>query len=170
MFSCYYLLYQALACDIRVAAENASIGLTFVKLGLHPGMGSTHFLPSITNHQIASKMLLTGNTISGLEAYKAGIVLETTHPSKVEDGEINSTVQRAIEIAEEISSAGPIAVRSCVRTLRLQQDDGLERALWREADAQATCYPSTDLGNGVQALKNRQSVEFSNREHYNEKS
>ena len=42
----------ALACDVRIAAPTAKLGLTFVGLGLHPGMGATHFLPSIAGPQV----------------------------------------------------------------------------------------------------------------------
>ena len=124
-------------------------------------MGSTHFLPSITNPQVAAKMLLTGETISGSAALKHGLVLETAA-----DGP--AALARALEIAREIASAAPIAVRSCVRSLRLAQDEGLERALWREADSQAPCYASKDLGDGVRALMEKRPVQFSGREHYNE--
>ena len=124
-------------------------------------MGSTHFLPSVTNPQVAAKMLLTGETISGTAALQHGLVLETAP-----DGD--ATLARAMEIAEEIASAAPIAVRSCVRSLRMAQDEGLERALWREADSQAPCYASQDLGDGVRSLMERKAVTFSNREHYNE--
>jgi enoyl-CoA hydratase/carnithine racemase len=95
-------------------------------------MGSTHFLPSVSNPQVAAKMLLTGETISGSTALKHGLVLETAT-----DG--TATLSRALEIAREIAAAAPIAVRSCVRSLRLAQDEGLERALWREADSQTAC-------------------------------
>ena len=44
----------ALACDIRIAAPQAKLGLTFVGLGLHPGMGATHFLPKLVGPQVAS--------------------------------------------------------------------------------------------------------------------
>jgi len=110
---------------------------------------------------MAAKMLLTGDTIRGSEAEQQGIVLEAK-PSGEE------AVARAIEIAEEIAAAAPIVVRSCVRSLRMQQDVGLEQALWREADSQAPCYASQDLGDGVRSLMERKPVEFNNREHYNE--
>ena len=106
-------------------------------------------------------MLLTGETISGTEAEKHGLVLETCENSE-------DVLPRALAIAGEIAAAAPIAVRSCVRTLRLQQDEGLDRALWREADSQAPSYASQDLADGVQALMNREKVQFRNSEHYNE--
>ncbi|KAH8074404.1 enoyl-CoA hydratase [Aureococcus anophagefferens] len=50
----------ACACDLRVAAPDAKVGITFVGLGLPPGMGSTHWLPSIVGPQRANELILTG--------------------------------------------------------------------------------------------------------------
>ena len=47
---------------VRVATDAAKMGITFVGLGLHPGMGSTHFLPRAVGDQVAARMMLTGNT------------------------------------------------------------------------------------------------------------
>lgn len=53
-------LCLTLACDLRVAARSAKLGFTFVHLGLHPGMGCTHFLPKIAGPQTAARLLLSG--------------------------------------------------------------------------------------------------------------
>ena len=62
-----------------------------------------------------------------------------------------------MELAEEMSAAAPLAVRTCVRTLRMQQDEGLDRALWREADAQAQVYNSTDYSEGLDGLEQKKT-------------
>ena len=49
----------------RIAKPDAKLGVTFVGLNLHPGMGCTHFLPKIVGPQVAARMLLTGELISG---------------------------------------------------------------------------------------------------------
>jgi enoyl-CoA hydratase len=54
-----------MACDIRITSLSAKLGLTFVTLGIHPGMASSHFLPQLIGPQAAKKMLLTGETITG---------------------------------------------------------------------------------------------------------
>jgi len=141
----------ALACDIRIAAAKAKLGVTFVGLGLHPGMASTHFLPKIVGPQVASQLLLTGELISGTEAEKKGVVAEAV------EGEV---MERAMEMANQMAKAGPIAVQTCVRTLRNAQDEGLERAVWREADAQAQTYASQDLLEGVNAVAEKRTPEF----------
>lgn len=148
----------ALACDVRIAAPKAKLGLTFVGLGLHPGMGATHFLPSIVGPQIASDMMLTGKIISGEEAAKVGLVAQA-----VED-----PVAAAIESATAMASAGPVAVRTCVHSLRQAQDLGLQQALQREADAQAQCYASGDFAEGVEAIAEKRAAVFSQFEHYRE--
>ena len=64
----------ALACDVRIAKPEARMGVTFVGLSLHPGMGCTHFLPKIVGPQVAARMMLTGELIKGDQAYKEGLV------------------------------------------------------------------------------------------------
>lgn len=145
-------LCLAAACDLRIAATSAKLGFTFVQLGLHPGMGATHLLPRLIGHQNASRLLLTGEVIDGDEALRMGLVLESVDVAHV--------YRRAREVARQIAGAGPIAVRSCVRSLRIASDDGFEHALWREADAQAHCYASQDLREGIAAIQERRAPKF----------
>lgn len=133
----------AMAADMRIASTTARLGFTFVHIGLHPGMGSTFFLPKLVGPQIAARMLLTGELLKGNEAKEIGLVLDAVEESKV--------LSNAVELASKIASNAPIAVRTCVRTLRMNQDIGLEAALQREADAQAQCYGGTDFKEGVEA-------------------
>ena len=91
--------------------------------------------------------------IKGSEAHRIGMVSEVTESPE-------ACVERAMEIARQISSAAPLAVRTCVRSLRMQQDEGLERALWREADAQAEVYNSRDYTEGLDALEEKRKPIF----------
>jgi len=148
----------ALACDVRIAAPKAKMGLTFTALGLHPGMGATHFLPSIVGPQVASELLLTGKVIQGEEAYRCGLIARTAE----------DPLAAAIESASAMAAAGPVAVRTTVRSLRMRQDVGLEQALQREADAQAQCYASKDYAEGVEAVAEKRKPRFVQYEHYRE--
>eukprot|EP00605_Chrysophyceae_sp_TOSAG23-4_P000434 GSChrysophyteH1.ASY1.ANO1.491.1 assembled CDS len=145
----------ALACaaDLRVSSKNAKMGITFVSLGLHPGMGSTHFLPRLIGNQMAAHLMLTGQLIDGTEAKRIGLVAEVRDSA-------DECVSRAMEIAGTISEAAPLAVRTCVRTLRLTQDEGLERSLWREADAQAQVWNSSDMTEGLQGIVEKRRPQF----------
>lgn len=145
----------ALACDLRVCARDAKLGLTFVGLGLHPGMGATHILPTLAGHQVASRLLLTGDVIDGAEALRLGLVAESVETADV--------VPRTLDLARRMAAAGPVAVRSTVRSLRLLADEGLERALWREADAQAHCYSTADLRRGIEAVRTKSKAAFEGR-------
>jgi len=137
-------------CDIRVAAAKAKMGLTFVKLGLHPGMAATHFLPLIAGPQVAADMLLTGRLISAAEGLSMGLVARVSEDA----------VADAMSIAYDIAASGPVSVRTCVETLRRKQEQGLEAAFEREATAQSICYPTRDLAEGVAAIKEKRTPEF----------
>ena len=140
----------ALACDVRIASPSAKLGVTFVGLGLHPGMGCTHTLPALVGPQVAARMLLTGELLTGEQALREGLVAELNE----------DPVAAALAMGSRMASQGPLAVRTCVRTLRNRLEHGLEAALWREADAQAHCYASDDLLEGVRALREKRKPQF----------
>ena len=148
----------ALACDMRVAAKKAKLGLTFVGLGIHPGMGTTHFLPQIAGPETASRLLLSGDLVSGEQALQLGVVSEVA-----EDGA--EALEKAMAMAQRIAKGAPLAVSSCLATLRDQTDGGtdsyLQAALLREATAQAICYASNDFKEGVQAVAQKRDPAFS---------
>jgi enoyl-CoA hydratase len=148
----------AAGMDLRLAAKSARLGVTFVGIGLHPGMGSTHFLPRLIGPQLAARMLLTGELVSGEEAARMGLVLEA-----VEDAEV---VPRTLALAARIAAQAPVAVRACVRTLRMHGDAGLDAALWREADAQSYCYSGPDLAEGVAAVAAKRAPVWTQHEEY----
>lgn len=126
--------------------------------GLHPGMGATHFLPRLVGPQLAARMCLTGETITGEEAARIGLVLEA-----VDDAEV---LPKTMALATRIASQAPVAVRSCVRSLRMQAEEGLDRSLWREADAQSYCYSGADLKEGVEAVAAKRKAGFVQYEKY----
>jgi len=130
----------ALATDIRVTSPTTKLGLTFVGLGLHPGMAGTHFLPRLVGHQTASRLLLTGDVILGKEAAELGLVTLADDP-----------LEHALEMATRIVRQNKDAVNMCTRSLRNQQDFDLERSLWREADCQAINY-RTSVEEGINAI------------------
>merc|ERR1712150_283760 len=138
----------AMACDVRVAAKTAKLGFTFVGLGIHPGMGATHFVANAAGAETAARLLLTGDIISGAEAKDLGIVSQVA-----EDGP--AAVEAAMAVAARMAAQAPIAVRATVLSLRRRQDDGLDCALQREADAQATCYNSSDFLEGLDAVEQK---------------
>lgn len=136
-------LCVACACDIRVCAENAKLGFTFINLGLHPGMAATKLLPAIIGPELTARVLLTGEVFNGHVAKEIGLVSEVLPQDKV--------LARAMEIAESIAEKAPTTVQALTRTLRLNTEINIERALWREADAQAQCYADPQFSKDIQS-------------------
>lgn len=95
-------LELALACDIRIASENARLGLPEVRLGILPGAGGTQRLPRLIGKGKALEMLLTGEPIDAKEACRIGLVNEVVP--------VGEAVKRAEEIAKTIMHNGPLAV------------------------------------------------------------
>jgi len=122
----------ALACDMRLIADSTYMGFTFSKLGLHPGLGATHFLPRIVGPQTANRLLLTGDMISGPEAKAEGLVVAALPADEL--------LPAARELAGKLVANTTVSQLALLRTLRAQQDEGLDKALLREADSQAHSY------------------------------
>jgi len=136
--------------DIRVAGDGAKLGVTFTKLGLHPGMAATHFLPKLVGPQVAADLLLTGRIVDAKEAVALGLVSSCS----------SSALTGALQLADQISQAAPVSVRTLVQTLRRKQEVGLEDAYRTEATAQSICYPTNDLAEGVKALQEKRKPIF----------
>lgn len=139
-------------CDLRVASEDAKLGVNFSRLGIHAGLGSTHVLPQVVGVQQANRLLLTGELISGAEAARIGLVAECVPKERV--------LPRALEMAQQIADNSPIAVQTTLQTLRSKQEVGLEQSLAREADQQALCYAHGDLTIGLQAVRDKKKPKF----------
>ncbi|KAF0698059.1 Aste57867_11307 [Aphanomyces stellatus] len=150
----------SLFADARVMARDAKVGFTFVNLGLHPGMAVTHFLPKLIGVEKAGLLLLSGKVISGEEALQFGLA------TKIVDKE--DVLKTALALAEELTQGSSVATRTLLRTLRMHQDQGVELALSREVDCQATSFASADYHEGVAAVAEKRKPSFLASEHYNE--
>jgi enoyl-CoA hydratase len=145
----------ALACDVRIAARGTTIGLNFVRLGLHPGMGATLLLPRLVGAAHAAELLLTGRSIDAEEALRIGLISAVHERDEMLDAVTN--------LANEIAAAGPIAVSSTTRALRAYSTRYLDAALEDEASEQARDYASRDVAEGLAAVKERRSARFEGR-------
>jgi len=144
-------LCLACACDIRIASTDAKLGFTFLKLGLHPGMGGTYFLPRIIGPSAAAELLMTGRIISAEEAFRIGLVSKVCQRAAL--------LSEVDTIANEILACGPQATAQLVETMR---GDGahLDSALAREAVCQSVNYGSAEFAEGITAIKERRSPSF----------
>ena len=114
-------LELAMACDMRIAAENAKLGLKEVKQSLVPNMSGTQRLPRLVPLAVAMEMLLTGDSISAQEAYRIGLVNKV-----VPQAELMSAAE---ELANRIAENGPLAVKAIkevvYRGIQMNLADGI---------------------------------------------
>ena len=102
-------LELAMACDIRIASDNATFGLPEVSLGVISAAGGTQRLPAIVGEGIAKEMIFTGRRINAEEAYRIGLVEKVVEPEEL--------LPVCEEIAKKIASKAPIAVgmaKTCI--------------------------------------------------------
>jgi len=145
-------LCVALACDLRIVATDAKVGLNFARLGLHPGMGGSWLLPRTLPQQQAARWLYTGALVSGHEAAAAGMALEALPADQV--------LSAALELAEEVAANAPLVVRQLKVTLAASEHSDLPRQLDLEAAMQAVNYRTADLAEGVAAGRERRPPSF----------
>src|SRR5215471_5564626 len=93
----------AMACTIRIAAENAKFGQPEVKLGLIPGGGGTQRLPRLVGRGRALQLILSGEIISAQEAFRIGLVNEVAPPADL--------IPRAEAILKQVFANAPLAVK-----------------------------------------------------------
>lgn len=144
-------LCLASACDIRVASDKAKLGFTFTRLGLHPGMGATFFLPRVIGRAAATELLLTGRLIEAEKAWSLGLVSNVVKPEAV--------MAEAERIAGEIADCGPEAARQLLESVRGGLAE-LEQHLEREALAQSINYASAEFKEGVRAAIEKRPAKF----------
>jgi enoyl-CoA hydratase len=137
-------LELALACDIRIAAENATLGLTEINLAIIPGGGGTQRLPRLIGKGKALEMILTGARVPAAEALRLGIV-ERMVPA-------GEALKAAVELARTIAEKAPIALRyakeSVVKGIGMSLEDGLRL----EGDLSTLLRTTEDRVEGAKAF------------------
>jgi len=142
----------ALACDMRVAAVNARMGLNFVRLGIHPGMAGTYTTPRIVGMAKACEVIFTGRLYSGEEAFALGLINRVVPQEKV--------IEEAMTLAREIAANAPIAVRLAKRALYKGDADMLEAAIEIESEYQALTWTTEDAKEGITAMTEKRAPKF----------
>lgn len=145
----------ALVCDMRVANESAKYGSNFTKLGLHPGMATTYFLPRFVGIPRAAELLLTGRIITGREAADFGLMNYAVPAEEVWD--------KAWSLAEEVASCAPLANRWTKQSLYQNIDWDPVTAARHEGELQSRTITTDDHKEGVAALLEKRPPNFTGR-------
>jgi enoyl-CoA hydratase len=142
----------AMACDFRIAADNARLGQPEVNLGILPGGGGTQRLPRLVGTGTALKLLFTGELIDAAEALRIGLVDEVVPAAQLRD--------RVMALAGIIAEKSPIAlqlIKEAVRAaVRLPLDEGLRQ----ETALFGLAFSSEDKQEGVKAFLEKRKPEF----------
>lgn len=145
-------LELALACDIRVAATGAKLGLPETGLGVLPGAGGTQRLARHVGVGRAVEMILTGRLLTAEEAQRVGLIAETSAPEKL--------LPRASEIMGIVLSKAPLALRLAKMITRSALDVDENTGLMIERLSQALLYTTDDKREGTQAFLERRKPDF----------
>jgi len=145
-------LSLALACDLRIASDQAMFTQAFGHLGLYPDFGATFFLPRVVGLSRASELFYTAERLSADEARRIGIVA-SVFPSA-------SFAEETQRLAERVASGPPLAYRDVKRTMVGDAHKELEQAIDEENRLQVHCFLSDDCAEGLAAYFEKRSPKF----------
>src|SRR5260221_6923102 len=145
----------ALACTIRLAAENAKFGLPEVKLGIMPGYGGTQRLPRLVGKGVALQLILTGSMISAQEAYRIGLVNEVVPSADL--------ISRAEAILNQIGANAPQSVKFALEAVNKGLETSLTEGLLLESSLVAICTSTEDKKEGTSAFLEKRVPQFQGR-------
>jgi enoyl-CoA hydratase len=142
----------ALACDLRIAAENAVFGLPEPGIGIIPGAGATQRLPRLVGLGRAKEMVLAGARWDAAKALHCGLVCEVVP--------LADLMQAARALAGRVLALGPLAVRLSKLALNASSSMPLAAGLLYESTAQAITFESADKLEGTSAFLEKRAPRF----------
>jgi methylglutaconyl-CoA hydratase len=145
-------LEVALACDLRLAADSAELGLVETRLGIIPGAGGTQRLARIVGLAPAKELILTGRRIPAARAKELGIVSEVVPAAGL--------MAAAERLAAELAGAGPLAVSQAKKAIDGGFDLPLAEALVHERDCYEIVLESEDRNEGLAAFVEKRPPNF----------
>ncbi len=147
-------LNMALACDLRLASQNAKFSEIFIHVGLIPDGGGTFTLPRLVGMGRAMEMVLTGNTVDAAEALEMGLV-NRVYPEE----EFESKVA---QFAEFLAGQAPMALSRAKKAIHAALEGTFESALAQEAVHQKAIFQSEDGFEGFRAFLEKRRPKWKN--------
>lgn len=142
----------ALACDIRIASENARFGAPEASLGLMPGWGGTQRLPRMIPWAKAAEILLGGKVIDAQEAYRIGLVNEVVPAPEV--------MPAVIKWAEAMCTLGPLALRAIKQAMVKGTSTSLAEGLKLEKELVKYLVSTDDFAEGIKAFVEKRRPDY----------
>lgn len=142
----------ALACDIRILAENAKIGQPEVNLGIIPGFGGTQRLARLCGAGIAKELIYTGDMIDAQEALRIGLANKVVPAEKLMD--------IVKEMARRIMNKGPVAIKMTKTIINRGLDSNLNTAKELEIETFALCFSTSEPKEGMTAFLEKRKASW----------
>jgi enoyl-CoA hydratase/carnithine racemase len=145
-------LELALACDFRVLAADAVVGMPEVRIGLIPDVGGSSRLPQVVGLGRAKELVMTGKLIGAEEAERIGLATRVAAAD-----ELDAAVQ---QLADELLACAPVAVGLAKRVMDASARPALAATLELEVLSQERCAASADFAEGVRAFAEKRQPQF----------
>ncbi|MEM3697456.1 MAG: enoyl-CoA hydratase-related protein, partial [Candidatus Bathyarchaeia archaeon] len=145
-------LEVAMACDIRIASENARMGQTEINIGLIPGWGGTQRLPRLIGKTKAKELIFTGKIIDAKTAEQLGIVNMVVTADKLKEA--------ARQFALELASKAPVALKVAKALINKGSEISLDAAIALEREGFGVVASTEDLQEGVSAFIEKRKPTF----------
>ncbi|MEN6469606.1 MAG: enoyl-CoA hydratase-related protein [Smithella sp.] len=142
----------ALACDMRIASENAMFGQPEILIGILPGWGGTQRLPRLVGMGIAKELILGGGQINAQRAYEIGLV------NKV--APLTSLMDEAQKMAGKFTKLPGFALKMAKNSINYGYDMSLDNAIRLEVTSVAQCFSTQDQKEGMKAFLEKRKPTF----------
>ncbi|MFC7362449.1 enoyl-CoA hydratase/isomerase family protein [Nocardioides astragali] len=145
----------ACAADFRIVAQEASFVAAFVRRGLMPDSGITFLLPRLVSQSVATRLLMTGGSLTAAEAQAVGLADEVVPAHEL--------LERATDFAEQLAAGPAVALSFTKRALQCASGRALADQLAFESWGQTVCFKTDDFAEGMAAFHDKRSPVFQGR-------
>jgi 2-(1,2-epoxy-1,2-dihydrophenyl)acetyl-CoA isomerase len=145
----------ALACDLRIASDRASIGQTFSRIGVHPDWGGAYFLPRLVGPSKALELMFSGEMLDAAEAHRIGLFNRVVAHEKL--------AEETRAWAEMLAAGPPKALSLMKQAVYQSSDRSLADMLELELRHQMQCFRSEDAKEGLAAFLEKRTPHFRGR-------
>lgn len=148
-------LELAMACHIRLAIEDAKLGLPELNLGLIPGFAGTQRLPRVIGKAKALEMILTGEPITGLEGKALGLINSTYTEQSL-------MMEAAYKLAGKIAEKSGVTIRLALEAFAFANDENFPKGVLKEAELFGQAFETEDGQEGIAAFVEKRKPRFKN--------